>query len=357
MASPRRLAPEAAWGAFAAANVALMLWSQEWETIPFHFVWVSLTLLYGFRPWPLRETAIVLVATCAVTGGALAYVVVRGHQGWDETTEVPLMAAMFIAMVWHARRRERAAEAARAAREREREFIHRASHELRTPITVAKGYAEMIHHEEEDPIRRDEMQMILDELRRLSTLSERMLELAAMEHADVFLHHEQVDVGGLLRDVAARWSALTPPLRPTVRQEGTISADRERLVAALDALIENAIHATEGGGTISIEADAERGVAAIRVVDTGVGIEADELERIFQPFARSAKSSGRRGTGLGLSIVHAIVEGHGGRMHVTSKPGRTAFELHLPGFSAHDARRRPEPPAATEPDANALSRS
>jgi signal transduction histidine kinase len=281
----------------------------------------------------------------------------RGNQGWDETTEVPLMALMFLAMVWHARRRERAAAAARAAREREREFIRRASHELRTPITVAKGYAEMVHNEEEDPVRRQEVRMILDELRRLSTLSERMLELAAMAHADEFMHREQVDVGRLVREVGDRWSASAArPLRVTVRRQGTISADRERLVAALDALIENAIHATEGGGAISIEADARDGDAVMRVVDTGVGIEPDELERIFQPFARSAKSSGPRGTGLGLPIVRAIVEGHGGRMHVTSEPGLTEFELCLPGFSGRDGRRRHELPAFGKPYPSPVSR-
>jgi two-component system, OmpR family, sensor kinase len=76
-----------------------------WETIPFHFVWISITLLYGFRVWPVRATLLVLVCVMAVTGASIGFDAFRGIQLWGELTEVPLMAAMFLAMVWHARRR------------------------------------------------------------------------------------------------------------------------------------------------------------------------------------------------------------------------------------------------------------
>src|SRR4029450_2986488 len=97
---------------------------RDWETIPFHFVWVSLTLVYGFRVWRLRTTIYLLVVVMAVTGAALAWAVgrgnervagrawtvVRGNERLDELTEVPLMAAMFVAIVWHAHRRRAAIE-------------------------------------------------------------------------------------------------------------------------------------------------------------------------------------------------------------------------------------------------------
>jgi len=76
-----------------------------WETIPFHFVWISLTLLYGFRVWPLRATLILLACVMALTGASIGLDAFRGIQLWGELFEVPLMAAMFVAMVWHARRR------------------------------------------------------------------------------------------------------------------------------------------------------------------------------------------------------------------------------------------------------------
>src|SRR5437870_12020528 len=96
---------DAAWVAFAAANLVAMLRFPTWETVPFHFIWVSLTLLYGFRVWRVRPTVLTLAAVMAATGGLIAVDVARGSQPIDEITEVPLMAAMFVAMVWHARRR------------------------------------------------------------------------------------------------------------------------------------------------------------------------------------------------------------------------------------------------------------
>src|SRR5215207_1109764 len=96
----RRRWVEVAWGAFAAASVAVIVMLTDWETIPFHFVWVSLTLVYGFRHWRFRTTMFLLLVVIAVTGAALAVSIARGHQGPDELAEVPLMAAMFLAMVW-----------------------------------------------------------------------------------------------------------------------------------------------------------------------------------------------------------------------------------------------------------------
>ena len=80
----RRHWVEVAWGAFAAVNVAVILTLTDWETIPFHFVWVSLTLVYGFRVWRLRTTMIVLLVVFVVTGAALAWTVSRGGEGPDE---------------------------------------------------------------------------------------------------------------------------------------------------------------------------------------------------------------------------------------------------------------------------------
>ena len=147
----RRRWVEVAWGVFAAANVTAIVLMSRWETIPFHFVWVSLTLVYGFRRWRFRTTMLLLLVVIASTGAALAVSIARGHQGPDELAEVPLMAAMFLAMVWYAVRRQAAVEEAGrlAASEHrllmgQREFVRDASHELRTPITVARGHAELI---------------------------------------------------------------------------------------------------------------------------------------------------------------------------------------------------------------------
>ena len=99
---------EAAWAAFASANlVAMGLW-PSWETIPFHFIWISLTLVYGFRVWRPAATALTLLAVIVSTGALIFQDAFDGEQLWGELFEVPLMSAMFLAMVWHARRRQEA---------------------------------------------------------------------------------------------------------------------------------------------------------------------------------------------------------------------------------------------------------
>ena len=103
-----RRAVDLGWGAFAVANLAAMLLWERWETIPFHFIWVSLTLVYGLRIWQPRATALVLCAVAATTGALILADVAHGTQELSELTEVPLMTAMFLAMVWHARRRQQA---------------------------------------------------------------------------------------------------------------------------------------------------------------------------------------------------------------------------------------------------------
>src|SRR5437870_6102848 len=147
----RRRPIEVAWAAFACANlVAMGLW-PSWETIPFHFIWVSLTLVYGFRVWRLGATALTLGFVIVSTGALITFDISRGTQEWSELTEVPLMSAMFLAMVWHARRRQEAlgiaekhTEQLESTLERQEQFLHDASHELRTPVTIARGHLEVL---------------------------------------------------------------------------------------------------------------------------------------------------------------------------------------------------------------------
>src|SRR5256885_14471566 len=106
----RRLLPsgvwlDVAWGVFTVLNLVAMMVFKDWETVPFHFIWVSLTILYGLRVWPSGPTLAVLCAIVALTGLGIYADISGGFQQAAELTEVPLMAAMFLAMVWHARRR------------------------------------------------------------------------------------------------------------------------------------------------------------------------------------------------------------------------------------------------------------
>src|SRR6266536_3234344 len=152
--SPRPNPVDLAWGAFAAANFVAMLRWESGETVPFHFIWGSLTLLYGFRVWNPLPTALVLLGVCASAAVLIVLDVHHGTQEWGELTEVPLMSAMFLAMVWHARRRQEAIRVAETiadnrARllERQERFLHDVTHELQTPVTIARGHLELLEWE------------------------------------------------------------------------------------------------------------------------------------------------------------------------------------------------------------------
>jgi signal transduction histidine kinase len=338
----RRRWVEIAWGLFAAANVAVIVMLSRWETIPFHFVWVSLTLVYGIRLWRLRPTMLLLLVVVVVTGAALAWSIARGHESPDELAEVPLMAAMFLAMVWHAERRRTATEEVGRLADSEhrlllgqREFVRDASHELRTPITVARGHAELIRDADANGQAAKDAEVILDELGHLSRLSERLLILTTAGHP-AFLSPSSVEVEPFVHGLVRRWTPTAArDWHVGIAASGAIRADPERLETALDGLLENAVKATDEGDAIRVECRVDGDELVIEVADEGRGISAEDLPRIFDRFTRveadRARSNG--GTGLGLSITKAIVEAHGGSIGVESREGGGAmFRIRLGGY-------------------------
>jgi two-component system OmpR family sensor kinase len=330
---------DVAWVLFTVANLTAMLLVPDWETVPFHFIWVSLTILYGFRVWRTRPTVAILALVMALTGAAITIDVRRGGQPFDELTEVPLMAAMFAAMVWHARRRVVATEEAERVSmdnvrllERERRFVQDASHELRTPITVALGHAELIQRQADDPTIAEDAAVITDELMRLRRLVDRLLLLASS--ADLELPHRvPVGVQRLVVEAAHRWAATPRRWVLGSTEEVVVLGDADRLAVALDAVIENAVQHTAETDTIELGVERRGDEAVIWIRDTGAGIASAVLDRIFDRFARSDPGRSRHtgGFGLGLPIVQAIVVGHGGSVDVESVEGAwTRFEIALP---------------------------
>jgi signal transduction histidine kinase len=332
----RRKAPELAWGLFAAGNLVAMIVWESWETIPFHFIWVSLTLIYGVRVWRLRPTVWLLVGIQCVTGALILHDIGAGSQEWGELTEVPLMSAMFLAMVWHARRRQEALGVAeRLAADRatlllqQERFLHDASHELRTPVTIARGHLELLP-------RSAELDVAIDELCRIERIIDRLL-LLAKAGRDGFVELEAIELEPFLEDVFMRWSEVAPrawrlgPLVP-----GTLVADPETLRIAVDALLENAVKYTDEYAPIEVSSRAGGHVVEISVADEGPGIPAPALDRIFDRFGRAdaARNRDHGGVGLGLAIVDAIARGHGGSCAVETAPGRTVFRLRFPRFTA-----------------------
>jgi signal transduction histidine kinase len=348
----RRNPLEAAWAAFALANFAAMVLWPGWETIPFHFVWISLTFVYGVRVWSARTMWAVLTVVAFATGSSIFADTFHGIQLWGELFEVPLMSAMFLAMVWHAQRRQVAlaevqgvAEMRASLLERQERFLHDASHELRTPVTIARGHLELLRREQPDA---PELEVALDELGRMERIVERLLLLAKSEQQGFAF--EEVDVETFLSDLFMRWSEVAPRAwRLAVDVGGRLLADPEALRNALDALLENAVKYTDPGDSIELGAHADgAGGVVIEVSDSGTGVPPEALPRIFDRWARAdgARTRERGGAGLGLAIVAAVARGHGGRCSVKPLPRGTSFRLHLPPRLA--AGHAPSPTPAGE---------
>jgi len=335
-----------AWVGFVALNLAAMRVFPEWQTVPFLAIWVSLTVIYGFRLWRLQPTILTLAAVTVATGGIIGVQVLKGVQDADYLAEVPLIALMFLVMVWHGRRRlaateERLAamdEVQRVSREnlrllkQQRRFLQDASHELGTPITVALGHAELIERAVTNTAVAEDAHVVTDELMRLSRLAARMLLLASAGSPD-FLHLEPVALESVAVDALDRWGHTPRRWRLTATTEATALGDRDRLALALDALLENAIAHTAADDLIELGARRENGHIILSVADSGCGIPAAELERIFLRFARADQNRTREdgGFGLGLAIVQAIAEAHHGSARVSSTPGQgSVFEVLLP---------------------------
>jgi len=336
---------DAGWAAFSMLNLLAILMFPGWETIPFHFIWISFTLLYGFRTWATRPTLWVLGVVMAATGTGIGLDVVRGSEPPAELTEVPLMAAMFLAMVWHARRKLAAEQETRLVGEEnarlldtQRRFLQDASHQLRTPITIALGHAELLASDLSGHQEGHDIAVILGELNRLRRISERLLVIAAADDPE-FLRPEPMALDSFTMDVLRRW-------RPTAERRWqlgrldkvTVQADRERLGLAIDALLENAVRHTAENDVIKLSVTASgAGPAAaagtevrMTVTDSGHGIPADLLPHVFDRF-RIGDSPHPRGTGLGLALVRAVARAHGGEVLVRSWPGQgSEFELVLP---------------------------
>jgi len=329
-----------AWVVLWILGLAGILIFERWEAIPFHLIWITFALLYSLRVRSTGSTVWVLAAMVVTTFAAIGFDVLRGAQPADELTEVPLMAAMFWVMVWHSRRHQAAnAERIRVSEENERllatqrRFLQDASHQLKTPITIALGHSELLARNLADNQDQRDIHVVVGELNRLKTLSERLLLIAASANPD-FLRPEAVELDQFVTDVLWRW-------RPTATRhwqlgrldEATTLADPERLGLAIDALLENAVQHTGPDDLIRLSVTREEpaGLVSLVVQDSGTGIESADLERIFERFATGAPAVGRRGTGLGLALVRAVADGHGGEVRAQSTPGLgSKFELLLP---------------------------
>lgn len=217
-----------------------------------------------------------------------------------------------------------------AAFQSQRDFINDAGHELRTPITIIRGHLELI--DDEDPRERQAtIELVIDELDRMTRLVEDLILLAKAERKD-FLQLETVDLATLTEELYAKAKGLAPRnWQIEAKGNGQIVVDRQRITQAVMNLAANATQHTTETDTIALGSSIAKQQVRLWVRDTGEGIELKDRELIFQRFTRASNSRRSEGAGLGLAIVRAIVQSHQGRVELDSKVrvGST-FTLILP---------------------------
>jgi two-component system, OmpR family, sensor kinase len=218
-----------------------------------------------------------------------------------------------------------------------RQLLADVSHELTTPVTAMRGYLETLTMPElslDDATRVRYLTIIGDETARLERIIGDLLDLARLEGGGGALKMESIEVAQLFDRVAARHGPALDAAGVQVetaieRGAERVVGDRDRLEQALQNLGANAIRYAPAGSTVKLAARPAASGVTITVTDQGAGIEPEHLPHIFDRFykADASRTGVAGGSGLGLSIVRTIVERHGGRISVTSRPGQTVFEI------------------------------
>jgi two-component system, OmpR family, sensor kinase len=216
------------------------------------------------------------------------------------------------------------------AREAEKSFLLSISHELKTPLTAIRGYAEALQDGALDP--EDVAATVVVEAARLERLVGDLLDLARMNRTDFSVHSSEIDLAEVAEDAVRRYEQQADVfgLSLVVAADGPSPAiaDADRLLQVVSNLVENALRLTPRGGEVRVVA----APGELRVEDTGPGLELEDRERAFERFYLHERYGRERpvGTGLGLAIVKELTEAMGGTVEVTSQPGRlTAFTVRL----------------------------
>ncbi|MGP3956600.1 sensor histidine kinase [Nonomuraea sp. 3N208] len=225
---------------------------------------------------------------------------------------------------------EAAFAARRESEERMRRFVADASHELRTPVAVVRGYAEhFLRHAGSDQVRRIE-----EEARRMGALVDDLLVLARLD-AERPRERLPVDLLPLAAEVVRDARVLAPDRDITFAfGEDTafvVLGDAAELGQVLRNLVRNALTHTPPGTAVEVRVRHQDGHAVLEVADHGPGLAEDEAARVFERFYRAPGARSREGSGLGLAIVQAVVAAHAGSAGVASTPGGgTTFSVRLP---------------------------
>ncbi len=228
-----------------------------------------------------------------------------------------------------------------------RRFLDDASHELRTPLTILRAELEALTRETGPGRIRDTAASLLDEVERLGRLVENLFALSRLDAGRTPSEWRRMNLSQLAASTAEQMRLLADdkgltlkcdsPVRVIVGGGVWIDGDRARLKQVVVNLLDNAFKYTPRGGTVSVSVVETDAGAVLEVADTGIGIPAEALSRVFDRFFRVDLSRSREpeGTGIGLSIVRAICSAHRGRVEVESVEGRgSCFRVILPAAAA-----------------------
>ena len=230
----------------------------------------------------------------------------------------------------------------KAIQKRNAEFVSAVSHEMKTPLSSIRAYAELlVEGEADDAATREEfLQVIHSQAERLQRLIDNLLNLARIEAGVVAVNKAPLSLNDLLTEAVnvmqppaeQKQIALTSDLSPLYLG---VLGDRDMLLQAAINLISNAVKYTPAGGQVTVRSRLSDEEVVLEVQDTGVGLSPEDCQRVFEKFYRVKKDRDMApGTGLGLALVKHIVEDvHGGRIEVSSQLGQgSSFRIFLPGL-------------------------
>ena len=334
-----------AWLVVAGTNLAVMYAALE-ESLPADLIWASFALVYGLVSWSRLTTNLLFWGMTLATSVPMFMHLAAGTSVWAELWQIVWTGVLVYLLIWHVNRQRAAQHQLRELGEAERRRAARqelttrfGSHEIRTRLSVARGFVELIRDSTSESRTRLDAQLVVGELDKAAALNSRLLTLVQVE-----LHTTTSPVTFFLDDlvegVLHRWTPTAARAWSCDTSAGVMFGSPERLEAALDCLVENAVKFTDDGDSIGIEAHVVRGEAVLSVSDSGMGIPQEDVAGVFDTFRTGSAPRDRAGSGLGLAIVAAIVEALHGSVEVDSVVGSgTRFTIRCP---ASGLGRRPD---------------
>ena len=332
----------AGWLVVAGANLVLMYAAGE-ESIPDRLIWASFAFVYGLAAWSRLTTNLLFWGMTVATGVPMLMHTSSRSSFWSELWQIVWMAVLVYLLIWHVNRQRdtqrqilRLGEAERSRAARQELTTRFGSHEIRTRLSVARGFVELIRDSTSEERTRSDAQLVVGELDKAATLNSSLLTLV-----QVGLPTAPAPVSFFLDDlvegVLHRWTPTAQRAWSCDTSAGVMFGNPERLEAALDCLVENAVKFTDDGPPIPFEpwggsAVVLRPPTRRRGYGGGGGVP--------DPPAPGGGPPDRAGSGLGLAIVAAIVESLHGSVEVDSVVGSgTRFTIRCPASAAD---RRPD---------------